>query len=189
MQSGEPEGKSIQDGVVTSTLFNREIRILSTTNEWMLATALLDTQCCEGNWISRRLVERLERSSSISTEFEPPEIIEASGRPVKHCGVVKLEWKWFPRGTRVHEDRFYVVPSSDHLDVVFGAEFIVSEKLLEVNEMAFLPLVRDKKSKKADKAAIEEREKKQQEEKMALEERQKQQQQGESQQEGWRSEK
>ncbi|RYC54082.1 hypothetical protein CHU98_g12127 [Xylaria longipes] len=162
--------------------FNRDIKILSTTNEWIPATALLDTQCQVGNWISRRLVERLGKLSSISTEFVLPEVVEASGGPVSACGVIDLEWKWHPQATRNHVCQFYVFPRSSHLDVLFGVEYIVSERLLQVNELALAPLVKQKKSKKEDKAAIDHAEKRQQEEKAALEERRKQQQQGGSKQ-------
>ncbi|KAI3320626.1 hypothetical protein HD806DRAFT_547173 [Xylariaceae sp. AK1471] len=150
--------------------FNRDIKILSTANEWILATALLDTQCQVGNWISRRLVERLGKLSSFSTEFVPPEVVEASGGPVSACGVIDLDWKWHPQATRNHVCQFYVFPFSSHLDVLFW-----------LNELALAPLVKHKKSKKEDKAAIDHA-KRQQEEKAALEERRKQQQQGGSKQ-------
>ncbi|KAI0529929.1 hypothetical protein GGR58DRAFT_495201 [Xylaria digitata] len=162
--------------------FNRDIKILSAANEWILASALLDTQCQVGNWISRRLVERLGKLSSISTEFIPPEVVEASGGPVSACGVIDLDWKWHPQATRNHVCQFYVFPFSSHLDVLFGVEYIVSERLLRVNELALAPLVKHKKSKKEDKAAIDHAKKRQQEEKAALEERRKKQQQGGSEQ-------
>ncbi|GAW23978.1 hypothetical protein ANO14919_135570 [Xylariales sp. No.14919] len=130
--------------------FNRDIKIMSTNDGCKLATALLDTQCRVGNWVSRRLVERLGMLSSISTKFVPPEVVDANGRPVTPCGVVNLTWKWHPDGIRVHDCRFYVLPSSDHLDVVFGAEYIESKRLLQVNEQAFLMLVPHKKSKKGE---------------------------------------
>lgn len=106
-----------------------------------------------GNWVSRRLVQRLGKLSSISTEFIPPEVVEASGRPISPCGVIELEWKWHPKGTRNHLCQFYVfAPESDYLDVVFGVEYIESERLIQVNELAFLTLVEHKKSKKSKSA-------------------------------------
>ncbi len=115
--------------------------------KWVHATALLDTQCHLGNWISRRLVQRLGKLSSISTGFAPPEIVEASGRPIRACGVINLEWGWHPRRCRVHECQFYILPNSSHLDVLFGVEYITSENLLIVNESAIAPLLEHKKLK------------------------------------------
>lgn len=93
-----------------------------------------------GNWISHRLVERLGKQSLISKEFTPPEVVEVSGGPVNACGVIDLEWKWLPKGTRNHVGQFYVLPQSSHLDVVFGSDYIESEKLIQVIESAFVTL-------------------------------------------------
>lgn len=112
-----------------------------------MATALLDTQCHVGNWISHRLVQRLGKISSISTEFVPPKVVEASGRPVTACGVINLDLKWHPQATRNHVCPFYVFPHSDHIDVLFGVEYIASEGLLQVNELALAPLVKHKENK------------------------------------------
>ncbi|KAI1173337.1 hypothetical protein F4777DRAFT_453420 [Nemania sp. FL0916] len=174
-----PNSAAFPGPAVNSMSFNRDIKILSAENEWILATALLDTQCHVGNWISRRLVDHLGMSSSISTEFVPPKVVEVSGGSVTACGVVDLDWKWYPQATRTHVCRFFVFPFSDHLDVLFGVEYIMFEKLLQVNESAFAPLVKDKKSK-SEQDAIDQAKKRQQEEKAALEERRKKQQQEES---------
>ena len=114
----------------------------------MYATALLDTQCQIGNWISRRLVERLGMLLSISTDFEPPEVVDANGQPVGACGIISLNWKWHPRGVRNNECQFYVFSDSNYLDVLFGVDYIVSENLLLVNESAIIPLIEHKKVKK-----------------------------------------
>lgn len=105
-----------------------------------------------GNWISHRLVQHLGKLSLISTDFIPPGVVEASGRPVSACGVIDLEWKWHPKATRTHVCQFYVLPQSDYLDVVFGVEYIESERLILVNESAFVTLVEHKKSKKGESA-------------------------------------
>lgn len=86
----------------------------------------------------------------ISTDFIPPKVVDASGMPVKACGVINLDWKWYPRATRNHVCQFYVLPNSDHLDVLFGVDYIVSERLLQVNELALAPLVEYKKLKKGE---------------------------------------
>ncbi|KAI1411524.1 hypothetical protein F5Y13DRAFT_165166 [Hypoxylon sp. FL1857] len=142
--------------------------------------ALLDTQCHKGNWISHRLVKRLGMLSLISTEFVSPKLFEASGAIVRASGVVNLNWKWHPQSTRIHSGQFYVLPHSDHLDVLFGVEYIKSERLLQVNELALIPLVQHKKSKKGDDAAIDQARERQQKEKAALDERKRQQKQKES---------
>ncbi|KAI0505168.1 hypothetical protein F5B22DRAFT_628827 [Xylaria bambusicola] len=165
--------------------FNKDIRLLSTTDDWIPGIALLDTQCHVGNWVSYRLVEELGLASSISTIFDLPNIFDANHAPVLPCGVVNLRWKWSPQGTRVHTNQFYVFPSSNHLDVVFGVDFIKSEGLLQVNEAFILTLVRDKKSDQKVKAAIEQARERNEAEKAALRDKRKQQEQqkrGESQQ-------
>ncbi|KAH8884090.1 hypothetical protein GQ53DRAFT_846441 [Thozetella sp. PMI_491] len=154
--------------------FNRDIKILAADGSWALATALLDTQCQVGNWISWRLVQRLGKLSQISTNFTPPQLVEASGRPIRACGVIKLNWKWQPRGTRTHECQFYVFPGSMHLDVLFGVDFILSENLLRVDESVIVPLVEHKKPNKAEKAAVARAKQRQREEKAALKERKRQ---------------
>lgn len=134
--------------------FNRGIKLLDAAEEWVHVTALLDTQCQVGNWISKRLVQRLGMASLVSTSFEPPNIVDASGRPVSACGVINLNWTWYPGGTRNHECQFYVLANADHLDVIFGVEYIVSENLLQVNESAILPLLEHKKLKRGTMALI-----------------------------------
>jgi len=76
--------------------FNRDIKILSADEQWVPATALLDTQCQVGNWISKRLVDRLGMVSSISADFTPPELVDASGRSIRACGVIRLHWNGCP---------------------------------------------------------------------------------------------
>ena len=95
-------------------------------------------------------MQRLGKVSSICTNFVAPKVVDASGKPVKACGVIKLDWKWHPKATRNHVCQFYVLPDSDHLDVLFGVDYIISEKLLQVNELALAPLVEYKKLKKGE---------------------------------------
>ena len=113
----------------------------------MYATALLDTQCQSGNWISRRLVEQLGKESSISPNFKGMDLRDVNGRDVVPSGVINLHWKWHPRGTRTHQCIFYVFSTteSDHLDVLFGVEYIVKEGLITVNESVMAPLTQHKK--------------------------------------------
>ena len=113
----------------------------------MLAAALLDTQCQNGNWISKRLVERLGRSNEISEVKEKPHVQDASGREMVVCGTITLPWKWSNKATRWHEGHFFVMASSDHLDVLFGVEYIVSENLVSFNSSSITPLTEHKKLK------------------------------------------
>jgi hypothetical protein len=110
-----------------------------------LATALLDTQCQRGNWVSLRLVKRLGKASSISPDFTAPGIGDASGHSITAIGIIELDWKRHPRGNRVHTGKFYVFPASDQFDVLFGVQYIVQEKLLLVNDDAMAPLLEHKK--------------------------------------------
>ncbi|KAK0716147.1 hypothetical protein B0H67DRAFT_554516 [Lasiosphaeris hirsuta] len=159
--------------------FNRGIKLLDADESWVYATALLDTQCQIGNWISNRLVERLGMMHLISTPPHLPQACDASGRLIQARGVIDLPWKWHdPRGIRVHECQFYIFPNSTHLDVVFGVEYIVAEDLLRVNESAILPLVEHKPTKKGDKAAIAAAKERQRLEKAALAERKREEQKG-----------
>ncbi|KAK0721754.1 hypothetical protein B0T26DRAFT_673542 [Lasiosphaeria miniovina] len=138
---GQRHGSAAAARALLNTLHGWDIKLLDENETWVHATALLDTQCQVGNWISKRLVR------------------DASGRLIQACGLITLAWKWHdPRGIRVHECQFYVFPESPHLDVLFGAQYIVSGDLLRVNESAILPFVEHKKRPKeflqADNAAV-----------------------------------
>ncbi|KAK1764166.1 hypothetical protein QBC33DRAFT_548251 [Phialemonium atrogriseum] len=155
--------------------FNRFIEFAAPAGKLVHVTALLDTQCHRGNWISKRLVQRLGMASLICPSFESLNMVDANGRPVSAGGVITLTWRWFPKGTRSYESQFYVLPNSDHLDVIFGVEYIEAENLLHVNESAMLPLVEDNRLDRGDMAAIAAAEARQRQEKATLEERKKQQ--------------
>jgi hypothetical protein len=72
---------------------------------------------------------------------------DVNGRDVVPSGVIHLHWKWSLRGTRTHQCTFYVFSTteSDHLDVLFGVEYIVKEGLITVNESVMAPLTQHKK--------------------------------------------
>jgi len=136
-------------GPLSDSTFNRGIKLLAENESWVHATALLDTQCQVGNWISNRLVERLGKTHLISTPPHLPQVLDASGRLIRPRGIINLTWKWHdPRGLRNHDCQFYIFPESAHLDMVFGVEYIVAEGLVCVNESAILPLVEHKPAKK-----------------------------------------
>lgn len=165
--------------------------LLGQGDEWVSATALLDTQCQFGNWISRRLVQELGKLKDILPAYIPPAIFDANGNTVPAAGVISLTWRWqHRRVTRTSRCEFYVLAESDHIDVIFGQDYIASHNLLRINEYAFLPMVQHKKFTKGtsnrrsktqvspltrcpaseQKEAIEEAKKRQQEEKAALDE-------------------
>ena len=127
--------------------FNRDIRIVNADFEYVLAAALLDTACQSGNWISLRLVERLGKQNAILQKYEPPSVQDANGQEMPACGVVTLQWKWSNYGTRVYDGEFFVMPGSQHLDVVFGVEYIVREGLIYFNGGSIAPLTAHKKLK------------------------------------------
>lgn len=84
----------------------------------------------------------------VLTDLQLPNVVDASGRLVRACGAIDLTWMWHPQGTRANKCRFYVLSeSSDHLDVIFGVEFLESQDLVQVNESVMLPLIQDKKTK------------------------------------------
>jgi len=93
-------------------------------------------------------------SALVTTDFEPPEVIDANGRPVHACGVVDLTWQWHPRGTRIYECPFYVLPDSEYLDVLFGVDSIVSMNLIQANPSAIVTLVEHKKLKEGEELKV-----------------------------------
>lgn len=154
-----------------------DILLFDANSRWKVARALLDSQCQVGNWISRRLVVRLGLSHLISTDFDPFEMIEASGRLLQACGVIALDWMLkCPKATCIHHCRFYVFPNSDHIDVIFGAEYLVSNSMVLVNPAGMLTLVEHKRASKAEKDAIARAKERQRQERAALEERRKKEQ-------------
>lgn len=108
------------------------------------AVALLDTQCHK-NWISKCLVDRLGKGEDISEEFHPPIVRDVSGHEVASCGTISLEWMWGPEGTKVFDCKFFVFTNSDHLDVIFGVEYIIAQGLIDTPRDVIAPLTPHKK--------------------------------------------
>jgi len=111
------------------------------------AVAMLDTGCKIGNWISDRLARTLQ------TPIEPiidgrPRVKIANGHSLTATGRVTIHFRR-QDGHRFHECQLYVFPHvSDHLDVIFGLQYIVQEDILFENEYACLPLVPDRRPNK-----------------------------------------
>ncbi|KAL9032838.1 MAG: hypothetical protein Q9180_006281 [Flavoplaca navasiana] len=165
-----------------SQQFIRDIQIVDVDCNYVLASALLDTQCQDGNWISRRLVQRLRMEDQISQEFESPALTDAGGHPILACGIIHLQWKLRSRGIRVHECDFFVFPESRHLDVIFGVNYILDAGLITINEGAMTPMTAHHKATPAERAAIALALEKQKREKAAWEACRIQQQRAERQQ-------
>lgn len=99
----------------------------------MIAAAALDTQCQEGNWVSKRLVEELGLLEFVRHEYEPPQVITATGEDVESCGSIDLVWKLAPNENRVYRGKFFVLSSVRHLDVILGQDTINKENILSAN--------------------------------------------------------
>jgi hypothetical protein len=130
-------------------VFNWTIQIVSGKGDLEFAAALLDTGCQTGNWISRQLVERLGKSISVSQEFDSPGVSDANGRPVTAAGIIELQWKRHPRGTKFYHGRFYVFANIDRFDILIGAEYMVKQALVSIPEDALVPLITHKKLSKS----------------------------------------
>ncbi|KAI4222299.1 MAG: hypothetical protein L6R36_006245 [Xanthoria steineri] len=172
-------------GTSTSTAkkFQYDIKAIDVHDKYKFAVAILDTGCHTGNWISRRLVERLGRQDEISHDYERPDLKDAGGHAVVAHGIISLEWKWLLHGIRWHECKFFVM-EPEYLDVLFGAEYIVSEGLVTVNECAMTPMIAHNKAPTSENAEIALAREKQKWEKAALETRRMQTQQQAAQQQG-----
>jgi len=149
-------------------IFNKSILVENAQSEFQSATALLDTQCQHGNWISNRLVERLGRQEYVRQEKETLNVQDVNGQEVHSLGTIKLSWKWNSR-SRVYDADFHVF-NSEHFDILFGVQYIVAKGMVTFNSGetdVIAPLVSHTKIKASEKAAIALRKEKQKQEKAA----------------------
>lgn len=125
-----------------------DIKVADVHDNYKLAVAILDTGCHAGNWISRNLVERLgwQDKNKVSQDYKPPDLTDAGGHKVVACGSITLQWKWSPQGSEVIEDDFFIFQESPHVDVVLGAEFLVSRNLVTVNKQLMIPMIAHNKA-------------------------------------------
>lgn len=121
--------------------------IRTAADRFELVVALLDTQCQKGNWVSLRLIKRLNLTDQIERDISAPELESGTGHDVEALGAIQLSWKWHPNGTRMYDGQFFVFKNSPHLDVVIGVEYIVRERSPQANTSAFIPLTEVKKVK------------------------------------------
>ncbi|KAF2659985.1 hypothetical protein K491DRAFT_688839 [Lophiostoma macrostomum CBS 122681] len=164
--------------------FTPDIFIRTLNGRYIIAAAALDTQCQEGNWVSKRLIEELGLLSSVHHEHQSPQVITATGEEVESYGSIDLVWKLAPNENRVYRGKFFVLSNVRHLDVILGQDTINKEAILAPNsQKLFATLTAHGKLTKADRAAIAASEAKQQQDKQSLEARRRaaQQQQSSSQ--------
>ena len=90
-------------------------------------------------------MERLGRQDEISHNYKSPNLTDAGDHEVVDCGIISLQWKWSPRGTRMHECKFFVFQSPD-TDVIIGEDYIRSKKLLTINERKMLVMLAHNKA-------------------------------------------
>ena len=89
-------------------------------------------------------MERLGRAGSISHNFVPPNLRDVNGNNVNACGTISLEWLWKPNGNTINDCDFYVFANAD-IDVIFGVQYIVTNRLVEIPKDVMLPLVEHRK--------------------------------------------
>ncbi|KAF2446934.1 hypothetical protein P171DRAFT_471369 [Karstenula rhodostoma CBS 690.94] len=150
-------------------LSNWDVVIFDDNGDKHTAVALIDTACQTGNWVSLKLVERLDKASSVSQEFESPGIVDAHGTAVRAAGVIELTWRKHPRGNKSHHCRFFVFADIDQFDLLIGIDYIERAGLMSIND-AMVPLIAHNKIKKDDKATSDAKEN-QKAEKEALDKR------------------
>lgn len=123
------------------------MKIKIAEDRFELVVALLDTQCQKGNWVSLRLIERLNLADQIERDVAAPELESGTGHSVEALGAIQLSWKWHMNATRMFAGRLFVFKDGAQFDVIIGVECIVKNKLVQVNASAFVPLTEVKKVK------------------------------------------
>ncbi|KAG4443098.1 hypothetical protein IFR05_001424 [Cadophora sp. M221] len=118
--------------------------------------ALLDTGCLHGNWISTRKVRELKMGQKIEKDSPAPVMLAVNGEKVPSLGSITLDWKVTNVGTRIFTTSFFLV-KADHLDVIFGAQFLFSEGVIQIaiNKNAFAPFVKHSEPSQEEKIRIE----------------------------------
>lgn len=110
-----------------------------------LISVSLDTQS-ELNWISDKVIQKLQLSSLVSIDFKPPDIVSFNGVRIVCLGVINLRWTWHPDGTSVYGPVDLYVSELDHMDMVIGKRTIVSEGLILSHVDIMAPLLVHKKA-------------------------------------------
>jgi hypothetical protein len=91
------------------------------------------------------LVRFNEKSQSIH------QWVDANGNTLHAFGSIKLSWQHYDAQelqtyTKWESEEFYVLPaSSSHVQVIFGAPFILKHDLVQFNKHAMVPLTPNKK--------------------------------------------
>jgi len=131
------------------------------------AIALLETGCLTGNWISRRLVNKLCAQNFVNPDTQRA-MRAADGGIVQSQGTLRLDWRWTSKGVQINTATFHVWDAPHH-DVIIGNEYITQNGLLSWNEDAFSPLTEHKSVSEAEAEAMRQAALRQQQEKAARE--------------------
>lgn len=106
--------------------------------------AIFDTGAEGGNWVSKKLVIQLRLEEDVQDcppQASTPTFLDASGHPIQASSYIDLSWHWLNKNKfryrKWHVTRFWIL-SSDHIQVVFGADHIRDNKLLHFNDSATL---------------------------------------------------
>ena len=114
---------------------SKEIQISRSTLVQVPLSALSDSGCRSGNWISGELVQRLGKTSEVIPIDHAPIFVDVLGYDLVPQGQIDLELRWGSK-LEVHVCPFNVLPSSSHgIDLIFGSSHIISEAPLEVLEI------------------------------------------------------
>lgn len=107
-------------------------------------TALFDTGAEGVNWVSKELVTQLGLELDIwecASSKKTPGLLDASGNAIRASQSIELSWKWLSNDRYGHQkwrtSNFYILPPrSDHIQVLFGTDYIREHKLVQFNEPA-----------------------------------------------------
>lgn len=73
----------------------------------------------------------------------------ACGQLLPTSGAINLYWRIHPNGTKVFCTLYYVVPGSDHLDLVVGEKTLDREGLVIPNPSPIITLTQHEREKKS----------------------------------------
>jgi hypothetical protein len=109
------------------------------------AMALLDSQTQKGNWVSMKLLRRLNKTKEIEQPLDRPTLNTPLG-PVTAAGTIELSMKRM-EGNSYYDCNCYVFPDETGMcfDLILGQEFLVEHEIMTVNDGALMPMVENDK--------------------------------------------
>jgi hypothetical protein len=100
--------------------------------------ALFDSGAKGPNWVSREVVETLGKEVAIFALEDETTFVAADGQQLRALGSIELAWN-FPNPKDGHikwrHETFNVLPSN-HIQVIFGADYCRENEYLHFNEDA-----------------------------------------------------